>query len=296
MKRPRARSIAGAAVVAGVAGVALAHRVRSPPHRAGVSAGRMEFSVVGDGPKTMLVLPGGPGSEIPSGTIARVIERGVKQYLDAGYTVWTATRPRNMPLGYSAADMADEYARFIREEIGQPVDVVLGQSFGGMLSIHLAADHPETLRRLVLVGSAATISEWGGAVDARVAALRAERRYAEAGSKLLASIVDVPKFAGIRSLAGRLAGKVLSGASTPLTDLVVEAQAEIDCDARDALAGIDCPVLLLAGESDRFFPLAMVEETAARIPYSTLVAYSGRGHAGLFTDSRIPRDVRDWLR
>ena len=255
----------------------------------------MAFSKVGDGPKTMLVLPGGPGSEIPSGPLARMLEAGSRQYLDAGYTVWTATRPRNMPLAYSAVDMADAYARFIREEIGQPVDVLLGQSFGGMLSIHLAARHPDTLRHLVLAGSAAKISEWGAAVDGRIASLQAERRYAEAGAALMESVVGVPKLAGLRSVTGRAVGAILSRAETPLTDLVAEAEAEADCDARDALAEIECPVLLLAGDADRFFPLATVEETAAGILDSTVITYAGRGHAGLFTDSRLPLGIRSWL-
>lgn len=300
----RRRRYAAAAVItagaAGTAGWALMRQRRSSTRtlrrRTGVSAGGMEFSVVGDGPRTLLVIPGGPGSEIPSGAVARLMESGLRKYLDAGYSVWTATRPRGMPSGHSAADMADDYARLIGEEMGGSVDVVLGQSFGGMISICLAAHHPVVLRRLVVAGAAAEVSRWGAEIDGRLAALQAEGRYAEAGAVLLESIVASQRFARFRGAAGAAIGAILAKTETPGSDLIVEANAVAAFDAWEELAVIRCPVLLVAGEADRFFPLPVVQQTAAGIRGATVVTYADRGHAGLFADGRLPSDVVAWLR
>lgn len=285
---------------AGTAGWALVRQRRSSTRRlrrrTGVSASGMEFSVVGEGPKTLLVIPGGPGSEIPSGAVGRLMESGLRKYLDAGYSVWTATRRRGMTSGHSADDMADDYASLICEEIGGVVDVVLGQSFGGMISLCLAANHPVVLRRLVVAGAAAEVSRWGAEIDGRLAALQAEGRYAEAGAVLLESIVAGQAFARFRGAAGAAIGAVLAKTETPDSDLIVEAKAEAAFDAWEVLAGISCPVLLVAGEADRFFPLPVVQQTAAWIRDATVVTYADRGHAGLFMDRRLPSDVVAWLR
>lgn len=89
-------------------------RARTRPQRwTGVSAEGMEYVVLGTRPRTILLIPGGPGSEIPSGFMARLEERQVRPYLEAGYAVWTVTRRRGMPPGHTVADMAADHACFI---------------------------------------------------------------------------------------------------------------------------------------------------------------------------------------
>lgn len=121
----------------------------------------MPCAVLGEGPRTMLVIPGGPGSAIPDGPLARLTAaRGLQDYLDGGFTIWTVARRRGMPERHTMADIAADHAQFVREEMGGHVDVVLGQSFGGLVALQLAADHPEVSDRYVLAGSAAHLSPW----------------------------------------------------------------------------------------------------------------------------------------
>ncbi|WP_193311506.1 alpha/beta fold hydrolase [Georgenia satyanarayanai] len=287
----------GAALAAVAGGVVVAARPSRPPlpHRTGTSAGGMEYLVLGDGPRSLLSIPGGPGSDLPTGLLGRLSEREARPYVDAGYAVWTVTRPRDMPAGHTVADMGDDYARFVREEMGGAVDVVLGQSYGGMVALHLAAAHPDVVGAVVLAGAAARVEEWGTDVDARWARLRAEGRHEEAGAVFLEYFLPGPRHAGVRRALGPLTGRLFAGSATPPGDLLVEADAERAFDARDVLAQITAPVLLLAGEEDRFFSLDTVRETAAWIPDSTLVTYPGRGHVATISSSDVPRDVLSWL-
>ena len=90
-----ALAVAGGAAV--VVGRLWRRGTVTPARRTGVSAGGMEYVVVGDGPRTVLIIPGGPGSMLPSGPMAMMMTGDWKQYLAAGYRVCFVTRPRNMP-------------------------------------------------------------------------------------------------------------------------------------------------------------------------------------------------------
>ncbi|MDY6878505.1 MAG: alpha/beta hydrolase [Chloroflexota bacterium] len=73
---------------------------------------------------------------------------------------YSVTRKPGLPDGYSMQDMSDDYAVMIREEFGHPFDVI-GVSTGGSIAQHLAADHPDLVRRLVIHSSAYTLSDTG---------------------------------------------------------------------------------------------------------------------------------------
>lgn len=299
MASRRRRWVVGAGVLAAGGGVVALRSLGqggSPvPRRSGLSAGGMEFLVLGDGPRTMLSIPGGPGADLPTGWWARLAAKESRPYLDAGYAVWTVTRVRHMPRGHSVADMADDYARFIREELDGRVDVVLGQSYGGMIALYLAGRHPELVGAVVLAAAAATIDGWGQDVEVRWTRLRAAGRHAEAGAVLLEYFLRGPRYAALRRLLGPLAGAPFVRSATPSGDLVVELEAELVYDAREVLGRITAPVLLVCGEADEFFSVDTVRETAAGCAASTVITYPGKGHVGTLSSSRLPRDVLGWL-
>lgn len=271
-------------------------RTRSrPTRRTGESSGGMEYVVLGSGPQSMLFLPGGPGSDLSRGLMAALEERQVRPYLEAGYAVWTVTRRRHMPGGHTVADMADDHAAFIRAEMGGVADVVVGQSYGGLIALHLAADHPELVGRVVLAGAAATIADWGRDVDLRWAGLRAAGDHGRAGSTMLEYLLPADRWAWVRRIAGPVAGAAFRSSRTPAGDLLVEAEAEARFDARDALSRISVPVLLICGDADRFFPAPAVRETADGIPDCTTLTYAGHGHIRTLSSSRLPRDILGWL-
>jgi len=289
---------AGAAATAG-AFVVLRARHRGQPEvvrRTGTSANGMEYARLGDGDRKLLFIGGGPGSEIPAGVMAKVMMSQHTPFVRAGYTVWNVTRRRNMPLGHTVADMADDYAQLITDELGGHVDLVVGESYGGMIAQYLAANHPALVGRVVLALAGGTITEWGRDLDVRWATARAEGRDADAGAVFLEYVIPGANRAALRRRLGSLTGRMFAHSPVPAGDLLVEAQAEAAFDGRDVLTRIQSPVLILCGDEDQFFSRDIVEETASLIPNCTVVWYEGMGHMRAAMSGRIPADVLKWVR
>src|SRR3954470_6225695 len=78
-------------------------------------------------------------------------------------------RRAGLPRGTTMADIAREHADALREGFGTAVDV-FGISTGGSIAQQLAADHPDVVRRLVLVSTACRLGAGGRVLQRRVAA------------------------------------------------------------------------------------------------------------------------------
>ena len=126
-------------------------------HRNGTFPNGMDYLSWGNGSKTLLFIQGGPGSTVPRGMLRRMFRRQFDAFLHAGYAVWVVTRRRGMPPEHSIPDMAEDYARLIAEEFRGRVDVVVAESFGGMIGQYLAARHPDSF------GSQRVHLRWYGA-------------------------------------------------------------------------------------------------------------------------------------
>lgn len=263
--------------------------------RAGVFPGPMEYLTWGDGPRSLLFIQGGPGSTAPSGLLRRTTGRVFAPYVAAGYTVWLVTRRRHMPRGHSVADMADDYARVVAEQFGGSVDLVVGESYGGMIAQQLAARHPSCVGRVALVVTGCEVSTWGKEVDIRLAeALRRGDRNAVGGA-FAEYLLPGPALRPVRRLLAPLTARAVL-ARGPTEDILIEIDAELDYDSRGVLDRVRAPVLLICGDRDRFFPPEVVRETARRIPDCQLVWYSRAGHVRAASSSRIAQDVLAFAR
>jgi pimeloyl-ACP methyl ester carboxylesterase len=252
----------------------------------------MDFLTWGDGPRTLLFMPGGPGSAVPRGAMARMTRRWFAPFVEAGYAVWYVTRRRGMPEGHRVEDMAADYAYVIAEELGGRVDLVVGESFGGMIALYLAALHSDSWDHLAVVVAAAEVSDWGKQVDSRLADALTRDDTAGFGAAFAEYALPGEGARWVRRLVGPWIGRsLLSGKNYPPSDLAVEIAAEMSFDARPVLARTEKPVLLISGDRDRFFPREVVEETARLVPDCTLVLYEGQGHMGVASSRRVAPDV-----
>jgi pimeloyl-ACP methyl ester carboxylesterase len=260
--------------------------------RSGTFRNGMDYLGWGSGPRTLLFIQGGPGSAVPRGLMRRMFRRQFEPYLAAGFAVWIVTRRRNMPAGHTMADMADDYARVIDEEFDGRVDVVVAESFGGMVGQYLAALHPDSFGRIALIITAAELSDWGKDIDSRMAEALAGGDTGRAGTVFAEYLLTGQRTRWLRRLLGPLIGGGLAGGSDyPPGDLLIEARAERSFNSRAVLPKIQRPVLLICGGSDRFFPADIARETAGLIPDCTLVCYEGQGHLRVGSSSRVARDV-----
>lgn len=234
----------------------------------------------GTGTKTLLIFSGGPGNYLKSSLYKEY------SFLEKQYTIYVLSRKSDLPEGYSTSDMAEDYAAVIKNELNiGPVDV-MGESYGGLIAQHLAANHPEIVHRLVISMSAYRFSREGAEMDMRFAQLASEGKTAAAFRSL------APMFDGNRvkrhllvffmSLFG---SKMLSNPNPD--DLLVEGKAELLHDSKNQLSRITAPTLVVAGDRDYFCPVPLLRETASLIPNAKLIIYKGKGHGSLGKQFRL---------
>ena len=305
MRRGTTLALIAGGALAAVAGGALARsRARGretaiPKPVTGIFPNGMAYVRWGTGPKTLLWIPGGPGNTLPSGMRLSMLRGATRPLVEDGYTVWVVARKQNMPKGHAMADMAEDYAEMIADELGGKVDLVVGVSFGGIIGFYMAARHPDRFGHIALTGAGYDAREAGKRLDYDFARLMSEGRKSEAGALMfreyMAPGLRVP---GVARVIGALMVRQMYGTTHPYfaSDMMVEAEAEMAFNAREVLPDIPVPVLLVCGDEDRYISKEVYEETARLIPDCTLRMYEGVGHVGAVRDKRFPRDVLDFVR
>lgn len=180
-------------------------------------------------------------------------------------------RSERAPSGYDLASMAADLAA-LTADLPAPIDLV-GHSWGGLVALRFALDHPDRVRRLAVVEaplppahSAQLAVMLGGVADEGDDALTPARLIAALPPSLQAAV------AGGRRQAERLLQSLqfLALESSLLADL----RAEPDF-ADAALATLRCPVLCAYGDHSACLPAG--DRLARLLPTARLLVLPG-GH------------------
>ena len=253
---------------------------------AGAFRSGLPYNRLGHGPRPLVVVQGLVFENKPQPGMATWMYR----FLGQDYTVFSVMRKPGLPAGYTLRDMAGDYAAMIREEFGAPVDVI-GISTGGSIVQHLAADHPDVVRRLVIHSSAHRLNDAARAAQTEVARLASQRRWREAWATLLRFMLPPGPLTDAQvALASFLLS--LRPPADP-SDLVISVEAEDQFSFQEQLAQITAPTLVAAGDSDPFYSPALFQETAAGIPNARFILYPGMGHPA--SGKQFQRDVLAFL-
>lgn len=211
------------------------------------------------------------------------------------YTVYIVLRKPGMPAGYTLKDMADDYAKMMKEEFGRPLDVI-GISTGGSIVQHFAADHPELVRRLVIHSSAYTLNDAAKRVQLQVAHLAQQGQWTKAYETYIRPGLpgaDMQKY--LSDVIIFLASRLMSiNPPKDANDLAVTVAAEDKFDFKARLAQISAPTLVIAGTKDPFYTPELFRETAAGIPNARLILYEGMGHPA--SGKQFGRDLLAFLK
>jgi pimeloyl-ACP methyl ester carboxylesterase len=145
-----------------------------------------------------------------------------------------------------AGEIAPWLSRFLDAAGLEAVDVV-GHSLGGLLAAELAAQHPDRVRRLVLVAPAG---------------ISCDRGVLQRSLPLFGELLDV---------GGRLPTIVGDAVRTGPVSLVHGVAYVWERDLRPELHAVAAPTLLVWGDHDRLVPARIAEEWQRLLPESRLV-------------------------
>lgn len=199
---------------------------------------------------------------------------------------------------YTMADYADDVAALM-DVVGWQRAHVVGNSFGGMVAMHVALRHPQRVERLVL---ACASSGGAGGTSFELTALQslpeAERR--PASLRLLDTRNDVttdpPTLApGFQRVLAAMQRRVVSDDPAALRGVQRQLEARSGHDVWDDLPRIAAPTLVIGGRYDGIAPVANLERVASRIPRATLALFDG-GHQFFEQDPSAWPAVVDFLR
>jgi pimeloyl-ACP methyl ester carboxylesterase len=215
---------------------------------------------------------------------------GYLRGLTNDYRIYFVSRRPGLPPGYSLKDMSDDYAVMIKNELGGAADII-GVSTGGGIAQYFAIDHPDLVRRLVLVMTGCRLSDQAKELQMKVAEL-ARKRKRRAAQALLGTAI-------IRKGIARHVFKWFMWLLGPLyiptdpSDGIVEIEADDRYDLSDQLNRIKADTLVIGGEEDFFYA---IRETAGKIPNARLVLYPNLGHNAMFARSRqFGEEIRTFL-
>jgi pimeloyl-ACP methyl ester carboxylesterase len=200
-------------------------------------------------------------------------------------------RRAGLPRGMTMAAMAAEHAQAIREGLGAPVDVI-GISTGGSIAQQLAADHPDVVRRLVLLSTACRLGPDGKRLQRQVAARVRRGAYRQAIALLAGDIV--PRGRVVAGIVASVVGPLVLRDRQGMHDMATTIEAEDTFDLA-TLAPITAPTLIVCGRNDHFYGPELFAETARLIANSDLRILDDKGHVGALSDPRMREAVTSFL-
>ena len=239
-----------------------------------VGSAKMHYARFGIGPKAVVLLPGLSDGLVTVRGKARLLARPYRAYF-RDFTIYMFSRKEPLPDNCSIREMAADQAEALRL-LGIGRACVLGVSEGGMIAQYLAGDHPELVERLALAVTAPYANETARRfVRQRIEdAQRGDHKAIMVGSAEAAySDKKLKSYRRLYPLLG------LIGKPRDYRRFLINANAILRFDARDALNRIHCPTLILGGEEDKTVGPEGSIELHAAIAGSELYMYPSLGHA-----------------
>jgi 3-oxoadipate enol-lactonase len=258
---------------------------------------RLSYSVEGSGEETVLLVIGlgfraaDWGAAFPSALaetyrVVRFDNRGVGE-------------SPMVPGGYTLSDLAAD-ATAVLDAVGADKAHVIGSSMGGMISQHLAIEHPARVDKLVLLST-----HYGGRglepphPDAMRLFDPGEARARPTPEEMMRftlSVITAPGF--IERSPDVEAALLLNVRAAPTAphSFMAQLQAILGSDRSGAVSRIRHPTLVVHGADDKLIPLSNGRALSERIPGAELVILEGCGHLPMWeVPEELTRVVRRFL-
>lgn len=169
-----------------------------------------------------------------------------------------------------------EYAACVKDLMGQlqiaPADLI-AHSFGGRVSLYLAANEPQLVNRMVITGGAGLKKEQTGEQKKRSAAFQKKKKRLEGLSKLplIGSLAEK----SLEALRKKYGSADYNALDAEMRKTFVKVISE---DLRPLLPKIQASTLLIWGEKDQDTPLWMGQAMEKEIKDAGLVIFENDDH------------------
>ncbi|MEO9139930.1 MAG: alpha/beta hydrolase [Jatrophihabitans sp.] len=244
--------------------------------------GELPFAAMGSGPPVVVLAGLSPTTGVDGDWFVRASVAPFRN-LAEDHRIYFLNRRAQLPRGITMAELATEHAESLAAQCGEPVDVI-GISTGGSIAQQLAADHPQVVRRLALISTACRLGPATRREQVRVATHVRAGETRAAARLSLATLVPPWRGQTVAGVAGWLLGPRLIRDPQAWRDMATTIEAEDSFDLGTCAAPIVSPTIILGGARDRFYPLALFEETARIIPNAQLMVLPRRGHITVLND------------
>ena len=234
----------------------------------------MNYISFGSGNKNLVMIPG-LGDALKTVKGSAVVFATAYRKFAKDYKVYIFSRKNQIEEGYSTRDMARDEAEAMKI-LGISKASVMGVSQGGMIAQYIAIDYPEMVEKLIL---AVTLSKPNETVQSVISNWNA---MAELGDYKNIIIDTAEKsYSENRLKKYRLLYPILCRVGKPkdFSKFIIQANACIHHNAYQELNKINCPTLVIGGDSDKVVGKESSIEIAERIHDSKLILYHGLGHA-----------------
>jgi pimeloyl-ACP methyl ester carboxylesterase len=239
----------------------------------------MKYFRFGEGKKTFVIIPGVAVQSVMG--LAFAVEDAYRIF-EKDYTAYLFDRRKDMPEGYSIADMARDTAEAIKT-LGLCDIYMFGASQGGMIAMTIAIQNPELVRKLVVGSSAARVD-----ADRYKKAGEWVKLAKEGDAKALylsfgKAVYPPETYAGYEEALIKISRTVKK---EELESFITMTSALENFDITDKLDSIECPVLLLGSEDDDVLGAEATREVARHLrgrPGFDMHMYNGYGHAAYDT-------------
>lgn len=221
-----------------------------------------------DAPALVLVNSLGTDARIWDGLIPLLADRyRIISYDKRGHGLSDA------PAGDYALDQHVDDLNGLVDHLGITSFVLCGVSVGGLIAQGFALRRPEALVGLVLCDTAPKVGD-AAMWDARIAAVRTGGMAAIVDGVMPRWFTEVYR----RDEPTALAGWRNMLLRTPVDGYTGTCATLRDADLRDAIGTIATPTLVVVGDEDLATPVALVRDTAARIPGARFEIVAACGH------------------
>jgi len=240
------------------------HGVHS--HFVNVNGYEMHYLVGGSGRPLVLVHGLGSRGEDWANLIPQLIAGGNRVYAVDLLGYGLSAQPKDKT--YSIAEQAVMVEGFLDSQHLQKVDLA-GWSMGGWISMRVALEHPERIRRLVLLDSAGLRFKLG--FDPALFQPESPTDLAELEDLLIPHPRTLPRFVAMAMLRR---GDQIGWVVRRSVQSMMTGQDLLD----GKLGALTMPVLIGWGDKDKLIPISVGYQLHAQILQSELDVYQGCGH------------------